>query len=764
MVINWLKKTLGKPETDARATEAVSPTIPVPEATHDPYVSDAPIQGRSEDRFNRSPFALRIAETIATRLDPSSIVLGIFGPWGDGKTSVLEMMRETLEEHSRVITLKFNPWHFQSEDLLLRGFFATLAQAMDRSLPNKKERAGELLQKYGALLSLGSLTLGGVVQINPGDAAKGMGEALSNVSLDDLRTRIEAMLDASGKRVVVLIDDIDRLDRHETHAIFKLVKLSASFRHISYVLAFDDNVVSSALGERYGAGGSESGRAFLDKIIQVPLHLPPADEVSLRLLAMEGVQAALNQSGIELTQGQVDAFVRHFDDGLLPRLDTPRRAKLYANALMFALPILKGEVNPVDQMLLEGVRIFYPQLYAGIRDNSAIFLDGSREGRGAVAHGSSKPIDVLLERCMPGSGDDEREVVKTRLLLPLFPRVGNTMYGSDWESTWSKDQKAASKEYFKRYFTYGVPIGDVSDAQIARFSEEVVSASAEGRRDLLQIFATKQAIPRLILRLRQRVDSFNETQAYALISTVSQNPDLLPRERGMFVPADTFARSAMLVGKLLGRIPAGQPRQLEAVQLIKTAASLSFAMECNRWLRHDDREDQSLRVLPAEDETLLFELLAERIEAESGVVPLYLSYAKDAPSLYWAWVKSTSKSHVQMRMEPRFQISSKEMDDFLDCFVGESWGMETGIPRPSDFRRDQYNSVSGIIEPQFIAANLRSRYGPQLDDPIRYPDDGMPKGLRVAHQFMGVHQQAIAAVIAQKSPAKEDDIEIGKEQ
>jgi len=222
-----------------------------------------------------------------------------------------------------------------------------------------KEKAGDLLTKYGSVLSLASLTVGGVVQVNPGDAAKGVGKAMSNVGLDELRKRIEQMLNEANKRLVILIDDIDRLDREETHAIFKLVKLSASFRHTSYVLAFDDDVVSAALGERYGAGGSLAGRAFLEKIIQVPLHLPPADENSLRQLALEGVQNALNQAGIELTQPQVDAFVRHFDDALLPQLETPRRAKLFSNALMFALPILKGEVNPVDLMLIEGIRVMY---------------------------------------------------------------------------------------------------------------------------------------------------------------------------------------------------------------------------------------------------------------------------------------------------------------------------------------------------------------------------------------------------------------------
>ncbi|WP_198937766.1 P-loop NTPase fold protein [Pelomonas sp. KK5] len=326
-MFGWFKrKEAVQPETPDAAAEPAQKTVAAGSADKTTtataagpamvdskeFVSDEPIGGVAQDRFNRAPFAARIADTIARRPDSSSLVVGLFGPWGDGKTSVLKMMEEELGLHQNVVVVHFNPWHFQSEEQLIRGFFATLSDALERKLNNAKERLGGVLKEYGSLLSLGSLTVGGIVQLRPGDAAKGLGEAMSNVSLNELRSRIESFLEESGKRVVVLVDDIDRLDRTETHSMFKLVKLSASFKHTSYVLAFDDEVVSAALGERYGAGGHQAGRAFLEKIIQVPLHLPPIDEVSLRMLAFEGVQAALNIADIELSQADVDAFSRHF--------------------------------------------------------------------------------------------------------------------------------------------------------------------------------------------------------------------------------------------------------------------------------------------------------------------------------------------------------------------------------------------------------------------------------------------------------------------
>jgi predicted KAP-like P-loop ATPase len=126
------------------------------------YSSDQPIHSREEDRFNRWPFTQRIAETIARRSDPSSLVLGIYGVWGDGKTSALHLLETACTAHKDIIIVWFNPWHFQSEDQLLRGFFETLADALDKSLSTKVEKIGGILKKYGSLLSLASVNAPGV--------------------------------------------------------------------------------------------------------------------------------------------------------------------------------------------------------------------------------------------------------------------------------------------------------------------------------------------------------------------------------------------------------------------------------------------------------------------------------------------------------------------------------------------------------------------------------------------------------------------------
>lgn len=724
--------------TDSKQPPAYGAANATTTPTLKQFVSDEPISGADQDRFNRAPFASRIADTIARRPDPSSLVVGVFGPWGDGKTSVLKMMEEELQRHDHVVVLHFNPWHFQSEDQLIRGFFATLADGLDRKLNNAKEQIGKVLKDYGSLLSIGSVVLGGAVTLRPGDAAKGVGEAMSNVGLDELRSRIETFLAESGKRVVVLVDDIDRLDRTETHSMFKLVKLSAGFNHTSYVLAFDNEVVAAALGERYGAGGQQAGRAFLEKIIQVPLHLPPVDTVSLRLVAFEGVEAALSMAGIELKQAQVDAFIRHFVDGLEPRLSTPRVAKLYTNALMFALPLLKGEVNIMNLMLIEGIRVLYPGLYAAIRDNPSMFLESHRESRGNGFDQAPTPFDQLVDGALPSLTTTERETIKDHLLRPLFPRTGNMQYGHEWDNIWAKEQRICVAGYFKRYFSYCVPDGDVADASVNALMEGVVDADDEGKRALIEAFGRRRSADKLVSVLRQRSEQLPPECVGPLARAIALSGALFPQGRGISMPT-TRMQAGILVKQLIKQLPAGPVRWAEIESVLEDATPLPFAAECLRWLRHNAKGEDDQNVVEADDNPRMETIVAQRIARAHDEQPVYVQFGRDAPSLLWIWSRvdmDGSRGAVQRR----FDLHPEEVDAYLDCYVGEGWEMESGLPVRGSFERMHFDEVDLVVGAEYVMDNLVRRYGVDLDSPQEYPPREWPAARKVAHQFALIYR------------------------
>lgn len=758
----WLNRIIGRqavsePDVISSAGAAADAVVTPAQPRTEHFVSDEPITGAAQDRFNRAPFAIRIADTIARRPDSASLVVGVFGPWGDGKTSVLKMMEEELERHDNVVVLRFNPWHFQSEEQLIRGFFATLAEGLDQKLNTAQEKIGKILKDYGSLLSLGSFAVaGGAIQLRPGDAAKGLGEALSNVSLDELRSRIDAILAASGKRVVVLVDDIDRLDRAETHSMFKLVKLSAGFNHTAYVLAFDDEVVAAALGERYGDGGQQAGRAFLEKIIQVPLHLPPVDEVALRQVAFEGVQAAVDMAGIQVPQPDVDAFMRHFVDGLERKLTTPRVAKLYTNALMFALPLLKGEVNTMNLMLIEGIRVLYPALYAAIRDNPSIFLIGRERalhGLELARNRLDEVVDAALPECTPG----DREAIRTGLLKPLFPRTGNTIYDHKWDTVWAREQKICSEPYFKRYFTYCVPDGDVADASIAELLDRLPTDNDTVKRERLAQFESRRSMPRLISALRQRVDGMDADCAVALARAIALSGDLMVRERGQIM-VTTFNQAGILVAAAIRQLPGRERRWTAVEDILQSAMPLDFAVECARWIYFNAERAENDNIVQEADNDRIDGLLAQRIAAADQVQPIYRQFPKETASLYFLWNRAVPGAPGES-LRRRFAEAPAELDAFIDCFVGEGWEIESGLPVRSDLRRDSYNAIVQLIEENYIMVNLRARYGEELNTPLNYPPREWPHARKFAHQFAAIHalvaQEAVA--VPETKPPTDDD-------
>lgn len=312
------------------------------------YSSDKPVEIEKQDRFQRYGFSKRIAETIVQRENKEGIVIGIYGAWGEGKTSVLNFIKSELEQKESILTLTLNPWRYNDEESLIKNFLNKVAEVLGKELDTKKEKLGNFIEKYG--------TFGSII----GKDVSEIGKNLSNVDLETLKNRIDEFLKESESKLVIFVDDIDRLDKQEIYSLFRLVKLTADFTNTTYVLSFDEKMVASAIGERFGKGNIDSGHNFLEKIIQVPLQIPQAQPDALKNYCFELVDKAINKSELELSKEEAQRFVSAFSHNILLRLKTPRLAIRYGNSLSFAIPLLKGEVNHVDLMLIEAIKIFYP--------------------------------------------------------------------------------------------------------------------------------------------------------------------------------------------------------------------------------------------------------------------------------------------------------------------------------------------------------------------------------------------------------------------
>lgn len=491
----------------------------------------------------------------------------------------------------------------------------------------------EWLKDYAAILSF---TIGGVVQLSPGEA----GKSSSSVELGELRNQIEMLLKNEGKHIVILIDDIDRLDKNEIQTIFRLVKLSADFEYTTYVLAFDEKMVSKAVGENYGSGDEEAGRSFIEKIVQVPLNLPKADIISLRTIYFKYISEVLNKEKIDLTEEQNQEFFgNHFINCLEIRLQTPRIAKKYGNVLFFSLPLLKGEVNPVDLMLIEGMRIFYPKLYEAVRNNPRFFLglytntDGEAEEK----------INEIIKKGLEGLDSVERQSAEN-LLEVLFPRYNTRNvndvnlggYGSEWEEGLAEEQRIASRQYFYRYFSYTVPDGEISDLEIDGFIERAKSETILNITSEIQRLISDRSADLFILKFKRKARNLPSETSRNLAIAIAKVGDNFSKSENVLFYMTAFSQAGTLVSQLINNIPKGNSR-FDTAKAILEKGSVSFASECFRWINTNKETKEQDRIFTVEEENKLGKIITERIKQFSQGEPIYKKSPENALYLLHIW-------------------------------------------------------------------------------------------------------------------------------
>ena len=706
---------------------------------NDGYVTDAPIDTPSDDRFGRARWARRIAETISAQRDPASIVVGIYGPWGDGKTSVLNLIEAELRDTDGIVPVRFNPWRLGDEAEVFRGFFETLADALDEQLATTKEKVGKVLRTYGALLKpvpIAGSAMEGV--------AGAVGAALSETNLAKERQRIEALLEKHAKRVVILIDDLDRLDKSEIQAMFRLVKVAADFARTAYVLAFDHAVVADALAERY-AVGTEHGASFMDKIIQLPLHLPLVPAELLRRLALETVDVALQQAQIQLTKTDVAEFVSAFDRTVATRLNTPRAAKRYGNALLFALPMIGTEVHPVDLMLIEAMRVCYPRLYEWVRTREPDLL-GQHAAIGRRDESGLEALRAGVAGATAGLNDEDR--TRARLLLTtLFPRAEsaweNKSWGADWDATWTDQKRVTSPLYFRRYFSYSVPLGDVADADIDALIAMLAEPAAEPGEISERVKAVLAAADAAIVlqKLAGRATTLESDTAAHLALVVSEFSDRFP-DVGGFLGLSSLERAALLVRDLIGQVRLAARGDLVSA-LVRDCTHLPFAIELIRWLRpQNDKDDRAVisgaecddagrvlaaRILDAWQSSGTFESLGSRVASSLHVCALY-----------------GDPSALKERLRQQVEDDPATAFALMRAFLPRAWSMETGVPFVPEFGHESYSALAPYLDPAWLFQRLQEWFGEDVGTGDKYSFRQLDPDERLAHEYAHTHRTVSA--------------------
>ncbi|HVF02994.1 MAG TPA: P-loop NTPase fold protein [Rubrobacteraceae bacterium] len=493
-------------DTEASDTEGtgVIPTGPVPLLP--PPSGDQAVESRAKDRLGRAPLAAAIAAQLAATDPETGVVFGVTGPWGSGKTSLLRMTKEALEQdHGGFMVLWFNPWLFTGTEQVMGVFFTELGAQLSDLSGAEWDELGATMQAFGATLSrlrtvpaAGGAAAAGGATISAG-GGRMRGAADEGSSLHERRRRLEGALrrawERDGRRLVIVVDDLDRLRRQEIRDLVALVKLNADLPNLHFVLAYDRERVEQALGEAEG-----DGRAYLEKIVQVAYDVPKSRDVDLSQELIDAVNDALGHAPVTgpFDEHRFRSILRGI---ILPLIGSVRDVRRYANALPVALRVVGDEVALEDVLALEAIRVLLPEAFATLA-SSADALTTPYDQLGVTHRSADSRAEEAKTKveAFVGSGSKERITREARSsLFPASLWIENSHYGSDWQKGWSKGRLVAHPRVLNFYLEKRLPEGVLP----AREVQELFEALGDDERlrallDALDPDALEHAMERLL--------------------------------------------------------------------------------------------------------------------------------------------------------------------------------------------------------------------------------------------------------------------------
>lgn len=421
------------------------------------FSTDKPITDASEDKLGRSGFAERLAKAIINFDTADSYAIALQGAWGCGKTSVLNMAIQKIEETTdkKTVIIRFNPWNFTTTGQLIDQFFATMSSKLKLSKSNERlQKVGELVEKYSSILEytqyipgVGSYmnALPKVAKAFGGRMRKNAGEKLKDAVYQ--KEEIEKELLLIDSRILVVIDDIDRLPNDQIRLIFQLVNSVAGFPHTVYLLSYDKGIVARALDDVQGQRGAE----YLEKIVQVPFDLPPIDKYRVQSILkgeLEKIRNIPNSSEVDSAHWE-----QVFGYCIAPIVTSLRDVKRFCNVLSFSYAAVKPEVDFSDMAGITAIKVFAPTIYEWIYANR-MSLAGSYRG-GSIALNGVKDYRAEMKRIAERIYPDDPEYMLDALAC-LFPSFGNRItYASDFQTPAELHQalRIASESKFDLYFS-----------------------------------------------------------------------------------------------------------------------------------------------------------------------------------------------------------------------------------------------------------------------------------------------------------------------
>lgn len=536
------------------------------------FSSDRPIETFSEDQLGRSKFCKELATNIANWTEKDSLILAVYGNWGDGKSSVKNLIKETFTTSNfkaSSILMEFSPWQWSGDEQLTEAFFQELSTKLGNTNNKNQKLVAKKLKDYAEYLELSNelvgkfktiaerillLTTGGIGILSNFVNEKTQFWMIvtaflllytSNV-LDEiiwglkwlsrwkklgsksktLEERKKDLIDSLRKMessLVVIIDDIDRLSKTEIKTLFRILKANADFPNIVYLTFFQRDIVENSLNEDQ----IYKGKDFLKKVVQVGFDLPRVPTLEVHKILFNKLDKLLIDTKLDkkFEQGRWNEL---FTDGLSEYFKNLRDVNRFISTLTFHCGILKNndtyEINFIDLVGLEVIRQFEPKVYESIFFSKKLLTSSSPSSTNSSMEKSKK---AEMEELLGNTSAESRERVK-HIVKVLFPN-SQWAWGSNYHYSVSDEDfvslRINHEDRFDRYFSLFLPDEEIPQSDF----EHILSITGDEAK-LFQFFMKyyqQGRLPALIKNFEAYKQTVSKDDAKPFISVMLKLGDYL---------------------------------------------------------------------------------------------------------------------------------------------------------------------------------------------------------------------------------------------
>ncbi|WP_159454425.1 KAP family P-loop NTPase fold protein [Chitinophaga ginsengisegetis] len=325
------------------------------------FIEDNSVVSYEDDHFNRKAAASEIARLIQSTNNQKSFAIGILGEYGSGKTSFLKLIDLGLD-HKQILRINFDPWSAGNPEMIRREFFDLLAS----DIASMDSKISSLIYSYGRKLasfdtrSLSFMNWFGFLH-NP-HSTQNSGEY----------QQINKMLRATGRKIVITIDDLDRLYPDEIMEVLKLIRNTADFSNVFYLVGYDKMYVQNAIQTLSDAARQD----YLDKIFQLEIPLPKREGGDLINALQEHLKTTISTAHYEVFQNTLipTGFHNKYQKAYSRVLRQGRDVIRFINGFKIIYRLIGEEVDFESLLVLELIKFRFPTIYELIYSHSDHFL------------------------------------------------------------------------------------------------------------------------------------------------------------------------------------------------------------------------------------------------------------------------------------------------------------------------------------------------------------------------------------------------------